>query len=94
MKYQLNKDELAVFHDKAPHYAYPKGRGGGYQIVARKLLEVVTVTGQVDLGVRMKNGDILENRIRQYATHYRQGGFQDTFLRPVFRRVLNLEEPR
>jgi len=89
MKYQLNQDEQTIFTYKAAHYAYPKGRGGGYQYLARALIKRYNkTTGEIDLD------EAIIERIWKYTRpKYGSGGFQDTFLVPVFRRILKMDEP-
>lgn len=81
MKIQLNKEELAILID----YGSRANKSGGFQNLTRALFQRVNKqTGELELD------DVLLARVMRYATHYRQGGFQDSFLRPVFRRTLKL----
>lgn len=77
----LNKEELAILMD----YGRRPNRSGGFQGLTKKLYDRVNkITGELELD------DVLLGRIMRYAKNYRQGGFQDSFLRPVFRRTLKL----
>ena len=80
-KIRLNERELATLID----YGRRANGTGGFQGLTRKLYDRVNkITGELELD------DVLLARIIRYATSCRQGGFQDSFLRPVFRRTLNL----
>jgi hypothetical protein len=81
MKIKLNEKELAILLD----YGRRANKSGGFQNLARTLYNRVdAITGELELD------DVLLARIVRYSKNYRHGGFQDTFLRPVFRRTLNL----
>lgn len=81
MKIQLNKNELAVLVD----YGTRRNGSGGFQSLTKALYNRVNkVTGDIELD------PVLLERVMRYAKKYRQGGFQDTFLRPVFGRSLRL----
>lgn len=81
MKIKLNQQELAKLID----YGSRSNGSGGFQGLTRALYNKVNKeTGELDLD------DVLLARVMRYAKNYRQGGFQDSFLRPVFRRTLKL----
>ena len=81
MKVILNREELAILID----YGSRANKSGGFQNLARALYHRVNkVSGELELD------DVLLARIMRYSKNYRQGGFQDSFLRPVFRRTLKL----
>jgi hypothetical protein len=80
-KIQLNKYELAILID----YGVRRNTTGGFQSLVKALYNRVNkVTGELELDA------VLLERIKRYATKYKQGGFQDSFLKPVFGRTLNL----
>jgi len=81
MKVTLNREELAILID----YGSRANKSGGFQNLARTLYNRVNkMNGELELD------DVLLARIMRYSKNYRQGGFQDSFLRPVFRRTLKL----
>lgn len=84
MKIQLNANELAVLI-KYRHDVERVGRSGGFQGLTKLIFACTdTDTGEIDL-----TDEQLGKCIR-YMISYGHGGFQDSFLRPVFRRVLKL----
>jgi len=81
MTVTLNKEELAVLID----YGMRPNRSGGFQGLTKALYERVNkVTGELEIT------DELLGRSMRYMISYGRGGFQDSFLRPVFRRLLKL----
>ena len=84
LKITLNEKEL----EKLVEYGVRAGRArcagkacGGFQNLARTLHGLVDkCTGELVLD------DILIARIIKYSENYKRGGFQDSFLRPVFGR--------
>jgi hypothetical protein len=79
MKIILNKAELAVLVD----YGQRRNLTGGFQILTKTLYtRVAPASGELELN------EVLAERIVRYMTEYKQGGFQDSFLQPVFRRHL------
>jgi hypothetical protein len=81
MKIKLNQHELAILID----YGSRSNGTGGFQGLTKALYNRVNKsTGELDLDEKLKE------RIFRYSTRYRKGGFQDSFLRPVFARTLGL----
>jgi hypothetical protein len=78
----LNAVELALVRD----YGTRRNLTGGFETLAKVIYaHTNNLTGKCELTEPM----IL--RIRHYTNpDYRQGGYQDTCLRPAFRRHLNL----
>ena len=83
MKIQLNKDELAVlmkYHEAVQRV----GRSGGFQGLTKLIHRQTSESGEMELT------DEELGRCVRYMISYGPGGFQDSFLRRVFRRVLRL----
>ena len=81
MTIQLNKDELAVLIRFGTRAYFT----GGFQNLVKALYSRVNkVTGEIELE------PVILERLLRYSKKYGRGGFQDTFLRPVFRRSLKL----
>jgi hypothetical protein len=84
MKLQLYKDELALlikYHRDVERV----GRSGGFQGLTRLVYNNTNIeTGEMELS------DDQLGRCLRYMISYGAGGFQDSFLRPVFRRLLKL----
>lgn len=83
MKIQLNKDELATL---TRYYEAVKrvGRSGGFQGLTKLVYQKTSLSGEMELT------DEELGRCVRYMISYGPGGFQDSFLRRVFRRVLRL----
>jgi hypothetical protein len=80
-KIKINAEELAILFD----YGVRSNGSGGFQYLTRLLCALVNkATGELDLT------DKQLGRCVRYMINYGRGGFQDSFLRPVFRRVLKL----
>jgi hypothetical protein len=80
---KLNAEELAVLIDYGTRtYKDP----GGFQYLIKALYaRLDRGTGELDL-----DDNLLLGRAIRYAICYGPGGFQDSFLRPLFRRTLTL----
>ena len=80
-KIKLNADELTILFG----YGKRANGSGGFQYLTRLLCARINrSTGELNLT------DKQLGRCVRYMLSYGRGGFQDSFLRPVFRRVLKL----
>ena len=83
MKIQLNKDELELLN-KYYKAVLRVGRSGGFQGLTKMIYQRTSQSGEMELT------DEELGRCVRYIISYGPGGFQDSFLRRVFRRVLRL----
>jgi len=83
MKIQLNKEEqeILIKYYKA---VLRVGRSGGFQGLTKLIYRKTSKSGEMELT------DEELGRCVRYMISYGPGGFQDSFLRRVFRRVLRL----
>ena len=83
MKIQLSDTEREILK-KYYDAVIRVGRSGGFQGLTIMIYEATNATGELELT------DAQLGRVVRYIISYGPGGFQDSFLRRVFRRVLRL----